>query len=46
MKKIKLQKKLELNKKTVADLKNDDMKKIKGGTIYTRPIVSCKICPD
>lgn len=40
MKPKKLSKKLVLNKKTVADLKGNDMGKVKGGCKYTEP-VSC-----
>jgi hypothetical protein len=35
-------KKLVLNKKTVANLKNDEMKKVNGGVIdYTMPRLLC-----
>ena len=40
-------KKLELNKETVRNLTNDDLKKIAGGTdtvTCTRPITICNSC--
>ncbi len=48
MKKIKVQKKVELNKRTVVDLKNGEMKKINGALDkVTLPYVSCwLICHD
>ncbi|MFC2146038.1 class I lanthipeptide [Acidobacteriota bacterium] len=42
MKSKRLRKKPVLNKKTVANLKDDEMKKLKGGEITsTLPLVSC-----
>ena len=49
MKKIKLGKKLELNKKTISDLQNGETKKVKGGTWSINPEtcrLSCAICYD
>jgi hypothetical protein len=42
MKSKRLRKKPVLNKKTVANLKDDEMKKLKGGgTASTLPLISC-----
>jgi hypothetical protein len=42
MKSKRLRKKPVLNKKTVANLKDDEMKKLKGGEIAsTLPLISC-----
>lgn len=37
-------KKLELNKETVRNLSTDDLKKIAGGTVVTKPISVCNSC--
>lgn len=44
MKKIKIQKKLELKKLTVASLQKEGLKEIKGGGTYY--VESCRVCPD
>jgi hypothetical protein len=40
----KLVKKLELNKETVRNLTTDDLKKIAGGTVVTKPVTICNSC--
>ncbi|HYK05869.1 MAG TPA: class I lanthipeptide [Thermoanaerobaculia bacterium] len=40
----KLVKKLELNKETLRNLSTDDLKKIAGGTVVTKPISICGSC--
>jgi len=42
MKTKKIGKKLQLNKATVSDLKNDELKKIKGG--FTDTCIACETC--
>jgi hypothetical protein len=37
-------KKLELNKETVRNLTTDDLKKIAGGTVETKPVTICNSC--
>jgi hypothetical protein len=37
-------KKLELNKETVRNLSTDDLKKIAGGTVVTKPVTICNSC--
>ena len=37
-------KKLELNKETVRNLTTDDLKKIAGGTVVTKPVTICNSC--
>jgi len=43
MKKIKLEKKLGLNKKTISDLKKNEMKKVKGGMSQVCAVTGCGI---
>jgi hypothetical protein len=50
MKTKKINKKLELNKKTITNLGNDEMRKVQGGGITFKfscacSLVSCVICP-
>jgi natural product precursor len=44
MKKIKFSKKLQLNKETIANLNNDEMNKVKGGT-GSACLSVCGSCP-
>jgi hypothetical protein len=50
MKTKKINKKLELNKETITNLGNDEMRKVQGGGITFKfscacSLVSCVICP-
>ena len=46
MKRIKIQKKLELNKSTVATLQKGELKSVKGGYLFTHWIIGCKTAPN